>query len=121
MTSNLMLFVSGDHPWPFMLLMNVQDEDTEGLYTYRPKSDFLMMKNELPRLLVEVNSKAAGAIPADQYRMLLQGASIVRIANAHLGAYRTKKDFTMMAVYIDDHGIADRTILYQKKDDKKVR
>jgi predicted aconitase len=48
-----------------------------------------------------------------------QGASVVRFANAHLNAYK-KKTFVFMAIFIAATGEADRYLLYQKKDSRKV-
>lgn len=112
----LTLIISGENPWPFKLLIQVQNH----LYTYKPKSDFLMMEYGLPHLLVEVQSKGHGEIAADRIRMLLQGASVVRFANAQLEAYKKERNFLLVAIYIDGTGMAERSILFQKKDGNGV-
>jgi len=51
--------------WPFSLIVQVGRE----CCTYTPRSDFLVMKSLLPRLLVEVNSKSPdGALSDSQTR-----------------------------------------------------
>lgn len=105
--------ISGEKPWPFNLLIEVQADHR--LYSYRPKSDFRLTRSLLSWLLVEVNS--AAGIRADRIRMFLQGASIVRYANAQLPAYKDKKSFFLVAVYIYEDGRAERSILYQNEKD----
>jgi hypothetical protein len=69
---------------------------------------------------VEVNSIPPDRPPADHFRLLLQGASIVRFANAHLEAYKKNKTFIFLAVFIAATGQADRYLLYQKRDSQEV-
>ncbi|KAH9983543.1 kinase-like domain-containing protein [Russula compacta] len=53
----------------------------EQLRTFRPCSDFMISKSNLPRLLIEVNSKEAEEWPEDLVRLLLMGATVVRFSN----------------------------------------
>ena len=69
---------------------------------------------------MEVNSISPDRPPADLYHLVLQGASIVRFANAHLDAYKMKKTFVFLAIFITATGQADRYLLYQKEDSRKV-
>ena len=59
----------------------------------------------------------------DLFRLMLQGASIVRFANTKLDAYKEQKNFVFVAIYIDFNGDVQRYLLYQneKKDPHKVR
>jgi len=45
--------------------------------------------------------------------MLLQGAAIVRFANAFLDEFKEKKDFVLIAIFIQDSGTAIRHTLFQ--------
>ena len=51
---------------------------------------------------------------------MLQGASIVRFANAHLDAYKKEKTFVFVAIFITATGQAIRYFLFQKKDSRVV-
>jgi hypothetical protein len=76
---------------------------------YKPYSDLLILKSNLPRLLVEVNSTPTLDWPPDLTRMLLQGATIVRFANEFLD----EEDFVLVAFFIDYNGSVTRYTLYQ--------
>lgn len=82
--------------------------------------DFLILQSGLPRLAVEVNSYPPGRPATDKYCLKLQGASLIRFANKYLEAYKEKRDFVFIAIYIDDVGQAVRYILYQTKSSDKV-
>ncbi|KAH9038376.1 hypothetical protein EDB85DRAFT_2287570 [Lactarius pseudohatsudake] len=106
----------GQESWPFELVIKVED-----LYhTYRPKSDFLALKFDLPRMAVEVNSTSSGRSAVDLHRMIIQGASVVRFANTTLDTYNTEKNFVFVAIYISGDGQAVRYVLYQKKGSNEV-
>ena len=81
------------------------------------------MKFTLPRLAVEVNSNPRNKDTVDFYRLMLQGASVVRFANKKLDAFKHQKNFVFVAVYISITGQVQRYLLYQNKkvDPKKVR
>ena len=76
------------------------------------------MNYGLPQLAVDVNSQGRNSpVAVDSIRLMLQGASVVRFANTKLDAYKEKKGFVFMAIYIDSSGKADRYLLYQ---DEKI-
>ena len=60
---------------PFMLIVEVDGT----CHTYKPRSDFLVLKFDLPRVAVEVNSHPPDRPPVGHHRvpLILQGASIV--------------------------------------------
>ncbi len=51
---------------------------------------------------------------------MLQGASVVRFANT-LDAYKNEKNFVFVAVFVDDTGLTDRYVLFQRVGSRKVR
>ncbi|KAI9443625.1 kinase-like domain-containing protein [Lactarius indigo] len=106
----------GQDPWPFSFIIQVGSEKVN--YIYRPKSDFLISKSGLPRLAVKVNSYQPNRPAVDFYRLLLQGASIVRLANT-LDVYKDKS-FVFVAIYIGPTGVAERFIVYQGKNTRTV-
>lgn len=107
----LTTIIRGTEPWPFRLIVQVAD----AYYTYRPKSDFLLLMNSLPCLIVEANSTSSGP-PRDHYRILLQGASIVRFANSFINAYSTDNSFILVAVFVEASGRVDRYLMFQFDD-----
>jgi len=108
-----MCFISSKYSWPFKILIKV----AEHLYSYHPKSDFLLQYGSLVRLMVEVQSQSSD----DKYRLLLQAASVVRFANTHLEKYQKDKNFYLVTVYIDKSGQALRRIVYQDTNNDNVR
>ena len=77
--------------WPLPLIVEL-----EGLsYYYTPRSDACVIINDVPVLLIEVNSSAASA---DARRMLLQAAAAVRLGNALLMG--SHPNFVVKAIYI---------------------
>lgn len=96
--------------WPFSLIIQVGNEHC----TYAPKSDFLVTKDLLPRLLVEVNSESQRIAPPDCNCMLAQGAFIVRYANSFISDYSGDKNFTLVAVFFRRDGVAERYVLFQR-------
>ncbi|KAH9045225.1 hypothetical protein EDB85DRAFT_2270263 [Lactarius pseudohatsudake] len=105
----------GQESWPFSFVIKVG----EVYHTYRPKSDFLALKFDLPRMAVEVNSTSPGQSAVDQH-LMIQGASIVRFANTTLDTYKNEKNFVFVAIYISGNGQADRYVLYQRKGSDEV-
>jgi hypothetical protein len=85
----------------------IQDEK-EQLRKFRPRSDLLVSKSNLPRLLVEVNSKPKKDRPEDLVQMLLTGAAIVRFANRFLDRFRATKNFVLCAMYVWNSGEVTR-------------
>jgi hypothetical protein len=104
------------HPWPFNLIMKcIGDEnENEQLHKLRPRSDLLVSKLTLPRLLVVVNSKPWKPWPEDLVQMLLAGAAIVRFANGHLNRFMVDKNFVLFAMYIWESGRVSRYSLFQE-------
>jgi hypothetical protein len=113
----------GHQAWLLQLLVQVEaagpGRDPE-VCTYQPCSDFLIQKSSLLRLAIEVNSTASDRPPKDQHRLMIQGASIVKLANTSLGAYKEKKSFIFVAIYIHNTGLTDRYLLYQKRESDTV-
>ena len=64
---------------------------------------------------MKVNSVFLDLPSSDLHCLMLQGASIVRFANAHLDAYKKEKTFVFMAIFITSYGAAKRYLLYQEK------
>jgi hypothetical protein len=91
-----------------------------GHFTYRPRSDFLILNSTFPRVAVEVNSHSPGRPPADRYRMVIQGASVVRYANTYLDAYKDERNFIFMIIFIDGTGEVNRDLLYQTETSNTV-
>jgi hypothetical protein len=107
--------------WPFTLIMKRPSGREGELRKFNPRSDFLVSKSDLPRLLVEVNSKPRqGGWPEDLIRMLLCGAVVVRLANRFLDKFIEEKNFVLFAMYIWDDGKVTRYSLFQKLDESKV-
>jgi hypothetical protein len=89
-------------------------------YTYRPKSDFLVLKAGFPRLLAEVGSISRSWHKEDRTRMLLQGSAVVRFANEFLDAFKSKKDFVLVAMYFHGVGMLDLYYLFQVEGTSEV-
>jgi hypothetical protein len=90
----------------------------KALYQYEPKSDFFLSLHDIPRVIVEVKSNGS---EDDRARMLIQGASLVRLING----LTKKRDFVLMAFYFDESPIFTRYLIYQREvldggDNKKV-
>jgi hypothetical protein len=111
-----------DQSWPFNLITKCETIRTvnEQLRKIQPSNDLLILKSNLPRLLVEVNSKPKKEGPEeDLIRMLLTGAAIVRFANKYLGTFKAK-DFVLFAIYISDGGRVARYSLFQDPNNPEV-
>jgi len=100
--------IRGTEPWPFSFIIQVSGV----YYTFRPRSDLLLLANLLPRLLVQANSTSSGS-PRDRHRMLIQGASVVRFTNSFVNAYSANRTFILVAVFIHPDGVIDRFLLFQ--------
>lgn len=111
-----------DQSWPFNLIMKCETIRTvnEQLRKFRPRSDLLVSKSTLPRLLVEVNSKPRKDMPEDLVRMLLMGAAIVRFANRFLDRFMADKNFVLCALYVWDAGEVTRCSLFQELNKSEV-
>ena len=106
-------------PWPFQLLVQVAGQ----YHTYNSESDFLVLRSNIPRLAVEVESHPQTGPLVRFFRLVLQGASIVRFANAKLDAYKKEKNFVFVAIIISATGLVERYLLYQdyKRNPHNVR
>ncbi|KAL0945080.1 hypothetical protein HGRIS_001024 [Hohenbuehelia grisea] len=111
----------GMSSWPFELMTRKADDASKELRSYRPKSDFLLSKSQLPRLMIEVNSTSSNDLwPADLIRMLLSGAAIVRFANGFLDAFKQERDFVLITIYIRENGAVDWYTLFQIRNESRV-
>jgi hypothetical protein len=108
----------GKQPWPIHLIMKCEpiSDEKEQLGKFRPRSDLLVSKSSLPRLLVEVNSKPQKEWPEDLVRMLLLGGAIVRFANKFVDRFMEKENFVLLAIYIWENGEVSRYSLFQEQD-----
>jgi hypothetical protein len=106
----------GRQSWPFDLVMKCKtiENKNQQLRLLRLRSDLLVSKSSLPRLLVEVNSNPREDWPEDLVRMLLTGAAVVRFANGHLDRFRVDKNFVLLAIYIWGNGEVFRYSLFQR-------
>ena len=110
-----------NQPWPFSFITKCETIPVNAQFrTYQPRSDLLIMKSSLPRLLIEVNSKPQTNHPEDLIRMLLAGASTVRFANAFLDTFKEEKDFVLFAIYVWDNGRVTRFTLFQEQGKSEV-
>lgn len=85
-------------------------------YKYTPRSDFAIVMNKLPVLILEVSSNVN---ERDSNRMKLQAASLVRLGNSMV--HSSSPTFFVMAVYIDDNYVAREYTFYQKTHRKVLR
>lgn len=65
---------------------------------------------------MQVNSYAPDTTAVDHLRLVLQGAGIVRFANNSLDAYKEKKDFVYVAIFIGRTGEVCRYFLFQTRE-----
>ena len=73
-------------------------------------------------MAVEVDSASPESDPMDKCHLLMvQAASIVRYANRFLDAYKKKKNYIFVAIFIDYNGLAQRHLLFQREDPLRVR
>ncbi|KAH9968969.1 hypothetical protein BC827DRAFT_300286 [Russula dissimulans] len=101
--------------WPFKLITKCESMGvTDQLRKYEPRSDLLILKSSLPRLLIEINSKPRRAWPEDLIRMFLTGAAVVPFANTFLDAFKKEKNFVLFAMYVWDNGQVSRYSLFQE-------
>ncbi|KAJ8509387.1 hypothetical protein ONZ45_g8431 [Pleurotus djamor] len=112
-----------NQPWPFRLIIAMHPSPTyPQLRSFQPRSDFALLRDNLPRLIVEINStggKVNPTFPPDYIRMLLCGASLVRFANQHLDAYRARKTFVLVAIFMHNEGTVDWHTMFQVHDEQE--
>jgi hypothetical protein len=111
----------GNRLWPFDLIVKCETirDENEQLRRFQPRSDLLVSKSTLPRLLVEVDSGKTNR-SEDLVRMLLTGAAIVRFANRFLDAFMVDKNFVLFAIYIWNSGRVSHYSLFQEPINSKV-
>lgn len=86
-------------PWPIGLIC--YDTVNPGARQYEPTSDFWLALHSVPVIVAEVDSNSDGR---DRIRMLVQGASLVRLVNKLLSELKQTQDFVLMAVYFRKDG-----------------
>jgi hypothetical protein len=80
-----------------------------GYYKYTPRSDYSIVVNKLPVLLLEVSSNSN---ESDKNRMKLQAACLVRLGNAMIDS--SSPAYFVMAIYVDGNYHATEYTFYQK-------
>ena len=81
----------------------------DAYYKYTPHSDYSIIVNKLPVLILKVSSNSN---ERDKNQMKLQAASLVRLGNLTINS--SSLTFFVMAIYIDDDYIAHEYTFYQK-------
>jgi hypothetical protein len=107
----------GNQQWPFHVITKCEaiPDEKERFRKFKPRSDLLVSKSNLPRLLVEVNSKPRQNWPEDLVQMLLTGAAVVRLANRFLDRrFMAAKNFVLCAIYVWDAGEVSRYLLSEE-------
>ena len=94
--------------WPVKL--QVEYKDTRPFVSYNPMSNYFLAMMGIPIIIVEVHSKGQAD---DHNRMLVQGASLVQLANGILVKKRKKPDFVLVAIYFDYNSIFHCYLIYQ--------
>lgn len=92
--------------WPFSLVVNVNDV----YYRYTPRSDFSVVVNRFPVLILEVCSDPG---ETDLRRMQMQVACLTRFGNALVSP---SSNFLVKAIYINDKFQALEHTFYLKPD-----
>ncbi len=111
----------GDQSWPFNLITKCETVRAEDRpHQYQPRSDLLVLKSNLPRLLVEVNSKSKKERPEDLVRTLLVGAAVVRFANEFVDKFKAVRNFVLFAINIWDYGGVTHFSLFQEPNNREV-
>lgn len=100
-------------------MLSVPEEGATDLIDVRwhPRSDFMLTLFGIPRIIVEVKSTSN---EDDRSRMLAQGVTLVRLANALLAKNNAQRDFVLMAIYFDVDTTIDRYLLYQQDESSEV-
>ena len=83
----------------------------EGTYfTYRPRSDFLLLLDGYPFLFIEICSDRATEL--DRSRMLLQAGILVRVMNSLV---KERSNFIAVAIYVNSKFTAERYLVGQPR------
>jgi hypothetical protein len=107
-TEDLIRGYSATNSWLLRLAVFIEDIG-KGFY-YEPKSDASWWIYDFPRFLLEVSSSGGRD---DHARLLLKGASCVRLANILLHRKNRPMEFVLPLVYVDQDFIASRYIFFQ--------
>jgi hypothetical protein len=99
------LTISSEATWPRALVGEVDGREVDR-YSYRPQSDYMFTLNSYPLIIIEICSRED---EADHFRMLLQGAILVRAMNL----MKCTGSLVTMAIYITKDFVADRYLVYQ--------
>lgn len=81
-------------------------------YWFTPQSDFFLSFHLIVCFIAGVESTVSDK---DEARMILQGASIVRMVNRQLSKAGHKQDFILMALYLNNSSHLTRYLLYQNQ------
>jgi len=103
-----MLTVCSEGNWPFSFVAQVTGEH----FSYKPRSDFLMLLEGYPFLFIEICSDRLDEL--DRYRMLLQAGILVRVMNSfksHRGG--EFKSFIAVVIYVNSKFTAERYLVCQ--------
>jgi len=81
-------------------------------FTYRPRSDFLLLLEGYPFLFIEICSDRADEL--DRFRMLLQAGILVRVMNSFKSDREGKlESFIAVAIYVNSKFTAERYLVGQ--------
>ena len=85
-------------------------KNTRPFVSYNLMSDYFLAVIGIPVIVVEVHSKGQAD---DHNHMLVQGASLVQLANGILVKKGKKPDFILVVIYFNYNGIFRRYLIYQ--------
>ena len=100
---------SATKPWAYGLIC--YDEECQRHCHYSPTSDFFLSLHDVPVIIAAVDSKNGGN---DRYRMLTQGASLVRLVNRFNTEGGGTQNFVLMAIYLKEDSLFSTYYLFQK-------
>ena len=111
--------------FPFHLIVEEKKAPQSAFYRSRSVADMSIWINKyFPRLLVDVSSVPLRndweQRPEDYNRLLVQGASLVRLMNLCRKCQRKKEDSVLVVVFIDDDCTARQHVLFQSAGETRV-
>ena len=95
--------------------LQAEYKGTRPFVSYNPMNNYFLAMMGVPIIIVEVRSKGQAN---DHNCMLVQGASLVQLANGILVKKRKKPNFVLVAIYFDHNSIFRCYLIYQ--DETKV-
>lgn len=101
-----LVYCSGNTLWPIQLPVVFRDFNCR----YTPKSDFFLSFHKIPRVVAEVVSTGSDN---DEARMLLQCGCIVRLVNGRAADAGQKRNFILMAFYMNNAISVTRYLVFQ--------